>query len=142
MSSIQLNLGFPLTATCRQEATGETHTKQCRKCGEHKPLHMFSTFSVSGSEGRRNTCKSCSNEMAKIRHKLKRSYPVPPPGRCPVCDKQTNHWVLDHCHTTSEFRGYICNDCNLGIGKFDDNPNIIYKAWRYLTNATKNDTTR
>jgi formate dehydrogenase maturation protein FdhE len=142
MSSIQLNLGFPLTATCRQGITGEIPTKRCRKCGEEKPIASFTLFSVTGSQGRRNTCKSCEAEMHKLRRKLKKANPTPPPGPCPVCGKHTVHWVLDHSHTTSAFRGYICNDCNLGMGKFDDNPNIIYKAWRYLTNATKNDTAR
>ena len=125
---------------CRQEVTGETLTKECRKCGEVKPIAEFSLFSVVGSSGRRNTCKSCESEMASLRKRLKRTHPKPAPGPCPVCGKHTVKWVLDHSHTSNTFRGYICNDCNLGMGKFDDNPNIIYKAWKYLTNATTTNT--
>jgi len=28
--------------------------------------------------------------------------------------------VLDHCHDTDTFRGYICKHCNDGLGGFKD----------------------
>jgi hypothetical protein len=133
MLSIPFYLGFLSTATCKQEPTGPTPTKQCRKCGYTLPLDEFPLFSQKGTTGRRNTCRMCGNEMQNIRRKLKRDNPAPPPGPCPVCGKHTTHWVLDHCHFTKQFRGYICNDCNLALGKFDDNPHTVYSAWRYLT---------
>jgi len=39
---------------------------------------------------------------------------------------------VDHCHTTGEVRGLLCNRCNTGIGQFKDNPNILRSAARYL----------
>ena len=31
------------------------------------------------------------------------------------------------------FRGYICDACNLGLGKFKDDPAIVKKALDYLS---------
>ena len=43
-----------------------------------------------------------------------------------------NFWVLDHNHETGEFRGWICNDCNNALGKFNDDPKVLRIAIRYL----------
>ena len=135
MSNVQLTLGFPWIATCKPEPVGQTPTKKCRKCSQEKALEEFPLF--SGQEcGRKNTCKRCSNELASVRRRLRKHHPIPPPGSCPACGRDTHKWVLDHCHHTDEFRGYICDSCNLGFGKFDDDPNMIQRALNYLLTCT------
>lgn len=39
---------------------------------------------------------------------------------------------LDHCHTTGKIRGFLCQDCNFGLGRFEDNPNRLRQAITYL----------
>jgi len=73
-----------------------------------------------------------------LRRKLKKQNPPPPPGLCPICEKHTEAWVLDHCHDTDQFRGYICSQCNLGLGCFDDQPSIVAKALSYLIDEVQN----
>ena len=29
-------------------------------------------------------------------------------------------WVIDHDHDTGEFRGWLCNNCNTGLGAMGD----------------------
>lgn len=41
---------------------------------------------------------------------------------------------VDHCHATGKIRGILCSSCNLGIGKFHDDPSLLAKAFSYLTN--------
>jgi hypothetical protein len=48
----------------------------------------------------------------------------PPPG------KQSLH--LDHCHATNVFRGWLCNNCNLGLGHFADSTDRLSLAIAYL----------
>jgi hypothetical protein len=119
-------------ANTKQEEPGPNATKICRRCREVKDLESFPTFSTAGSSGRKNTCKQCSNELAVIRNKLRKLHPAPPPGNCPACNRYTSDWVLDHCHHTEQFRGYICDSCNLGFGKFDDDPQLMAGALSYL----------
>lgn len=46
---------------------------------------------------------------------------------------------IDHCHQTGMIRGIICQECNMGLGRFQDNLAILKSAIRYLeyTNWTK-----
>jgi hypothetical protein len=41
-------------------------------------------------------------------------------------------WVLDHCHETNTFRGWICHHCNTGLGAFSDETTRLAHAMRYL----------
>ncbi len=43
--------------------------------------------------------------------------------------------VVDHCHVSGLVRGYLCNQCNLGLGNFKDNVVTLEKAIRYLRRA-------
>ena len=47
--------------------------------------------------------------------------------------------VLDHCHKTLKFRGWICEPCNHGIGKLGDNIEGVEKALAYLSRAYEKD---
>lgn len=54
---------------------------------------------------------------------------------CAICksDKTSGiNWHTDHCHVTNKVRGILCNDCNVGIGLFKDNPDICIAASEYL----------
>lgn len=56
--------------------------------------------------------------------------------KCPICTKTTiagiSNIVLDHCHHTGKVRGYVCESCNTGIGRFDDNPKLISRAIEWI----------
>lgn len=40
--------------------------------------------------------------------------------------------VVDHCHTSGEIRGLLCNNCNRAIGMLKDNPEVLRNAASYL----------
>lgn len=40
--------------------------------------------------------------------------------------------VVDHCHDTEKVRGLLCMSCNMGLGKFKDDVNVLKNAIRYL----------
>lgn len=39
---------------------------------------------------------------------------------------------VDHCHSTGKVRGILCNRCNVGLGHFLDDPDLMLKAIEYL----------
>ena len=56
-------------------------------------------------------------------------------GKCDLCSKIfTEIPHLDHDHKTKKVRGLLCNNCNLGLGLFKDDENILHKAIKYLMN--------
>ncbi len=54
--------------------------------------------------------------------------------QCEICGSPRNGKSLhiDHCHTSRRFRGLLCSDCNLGLGKFKDNPEFLRRAVDYI----------
>lgn len=59
-------------------------------------------------------------------------------GRCEICGRpaeQNSKGVLhkDHSHTIPPIpRGCLCSDCNLGLGRFQDSPDLLQAAIAYL----------
>ena len=53
------------------------------------------------------------------------------PSKCQLCGKKTKV-VWDHDHNTEKFRGWLCHQCNQGIGFLGDNISGLENAIRYL----------
>jgi len=52
-------------------------------------------------------------------------------GLCAAC-KTRRVCCVDHCHATGKVRGLLCMNCNLGIGHFNDDPDLMRSATAYL----------
>jgi hypothetical protein len=77
-----------------------------------------------------------------------RSDGLPTPTRpmtqlCECCGKPSGKQslALDHCHVSGEFRGWLCNGCNWGIGALGDSIYGLMNAVRYLERTTQQETT-
>lgn len=105
-----------------------------------------SNFSPSGGGTYlRPECKECNRQLSKKRQELRKTYGSPPNGYiCPICLKNESEllgtggnagvWVVDHDHLNDIFRGYLCHNCNRGIGMFNDDIERMYRAIKYLNN--------
>lgn len=97
----------------------------------------------------RPECRKCNNELSKVRQKLKEQYGLPQGEyHCPIClnDEETvkgkgntknGSWVIDHCHETEKFRGWLCHKCNRALGGFDDSEETLERAIEYLRESRK-----
>lgn len=52
-------------------------------------------------------------------------------GRCAIC-RETTKLVVDHCHASAKVRGLLCNPCNIALGGFRDDPELLSRASEYL----------
>lgn len=54
---------------------------------------------------------------------------------CAICGdvcKSGKRLAVDHNHKTGKIRDLLCGNCNGGLGKFQDNPELLIKAAEYL----------
>lgn len=97
---------------------------------------------------KRPSCKSCrkikDGVSIPVRQREKWEQERPVNGSlftCPICGKTTivgiSKVVLDHNHLNGNVRGWLCESCNTGIGRFDDHIDIIKNAITWLKNEEK-----
>jgi uncharacterized ferredoxin-like protein len=112
------------------EENQELPTKKCIYCKEYKCLIEFGKHSHH-KDRLDSRCKHCIKKQTNIRKVLFKNAPEKPKN-CECCKKETNDLVLDHDHKTNKFRGWICNACNVGIGKLGDDIEGVQSAIIYL----------
>lgn len=65
-------------------------------------------------------------------------------GLCKICSTKlevegrncSQKAVVDHCHSTGKIRGIICHRCNVGLGNFLDNAQLLNKAQEYISSES------
>lgn len=142
--------------------TEKLELKKCSACKNYKTINNFSKNSQQKS-GLHPSCKECKNKKNKEQwnslssgekynrareRQLKYRYNITPSdyshlfnlqnGKCAICKKNSESWngkhlTVDHDHKTGAVRGLLCSYCNSALGKFEDNPEILINAFKYLT---------
>lgn len=129
--------------------------KTCTLCTETKPLTEFSK-NKRYKDGYYKHCKKCHyNQYGRDSH-FRRTYGITQDEyntaveklsyKCQVCDTHATNskgWsrlVVDHCHTTGEIRGFLCQPCNMALGSARDNPKILRQLANYLEDFYGNKT--
>jgi hypothetical protein len=112
---------------------------ECTKCKKIYPTSHFG-WVRRGEAGTYNintrVCRTCVNKNASIVHQLKKIYPYPKHSKCDCCSKKAK-LHLDHNYSNQKFRGWLCSECNTGIGKLGDNIVGLKRALRYLLKANE-----
>ena len=133
----------------------------CNKCNKSLPISNFFKES-SCKRCYRYTCKSCESQRYidyrnkpenKIKatesrrqwvRKTKYNFPqelfeerlAEQQNVCAICKTDTpggrGQFHADHDHDTNEPRGVLCHNCNVALGNFQDNPEILQAAIEYL----------
>jgi hypothetical protein len=105
--------------------------KVCRICNEEKTLERFGKHKHA-SGGLDSRCKKCISKDKALRTKLLKEYEHTRPEVCECCEKKHKKTLcLDHDHETGEFNGWLCDDCNVGIGRLGDTIDGLMKAVKY-----------
>ena len=55
-------------------------------------------------------------------------------GTCAICRTRPDErsLAIDHCHETDTVRGLLCMSCNIALGKFQDDPQLMFRAAHYI----------
>ena len=132
----------------------------CNNCGVEQPKENFSALKSGEIKRKCRSCNNGQKRiLTKLRRQHSYPYsggdiPLPnwfrssihsytdsPDYKCPICEKTLQElfakkqtrlkvWVLDHCHKTNTFKGWLCHNCNTKIG--NENKQFFKNAISYL----------
>lgn len=130
-------------------------TKRCPKCKLKKSFTKFDK-DKSRKDGYHPYCKICKRKCYRAdrdhlkNNSLKFNYSITlaeyeilfaeQQGRCAICSKietANNQYGIkrlsvDHNHKSGKIRGLLCDNCNRGLGCFEENKSILLKVIQYL----------
>jgi len=114
---------------------GANYTIVCPKCNQAKPESEYYLYENIRQNGSMRKCKPCYNAYNNLKRSLKKENPYP--HKDPVCAccgtrATTEVLALDHDHDTGAFRGYLCRNCNTGLGALGDDIKGLERAMDYL----------
>jgi hypothetical protein len=131
--------------------TGKPYDKKiCNICHILKNNSEFD-INQTDAKGRKTTrpsCKICRIEidgLGLLPEERKKLDAIIPKDifTCPICQKTTivgvtANLVRDHDHRTGKGRGWICDSCNTGLGRFKDDIKLLKHIVRYLKSFEEN----
>ena len=118
--------------------------KRCPRCKEELSSTCFSK-NKKQHDGLNTYCKKCMTKYATDYRRNKRtgcSYKQyenmlhSQKGSCAICKTNVSDLsralAVDHCHATGNIRELLCIKCNVGLGNFNDDIELMKKAIKYL----------
>lgn len=117
--------------------------KECTCCRIERPVSDFHK-NRGGALGYCSICKDCAYlRNLQIKYKISTIDELIKErnGLCDICKApflkkphvDHNHKCCPTDYTCGKcFRGLLCSSCNIGIGHFKDNPEVLFAASQYL----------
>lgn len=120
-------------APCREYARANSHKNRRANPDKVRADNLWSFYRIRPQEydARREAqdyrCAVCTRPESELK--------VRPRGR-PRLDGTPNsepfRLVVDRCHNSGRVRGLLCAECKVGVGAFQDSPEALMAAARYL----------
>lgn len=121
----------------KQDKGNKEHLKEYSRNYQRKRLNIDDSKFRGPNQLEKGQSKYTKSQIAKMsRYGLTPEQFDSLPDKCEVCGSISN-LCIDHNHTTGEFRGVLCHNCNLALGHLHDNLEIIYKLFNYLKSKEK-----
>ncbi len=111
--------------------------KTCSRCHTELPLTEFYKR-TAGGDGYQSHCRWCGvgSRYGLSRIDMLEMWHHQGDG-CAIChdpcEDRPPH--VDHDHNTGEPRGLLCRSCNIGLGNYFDDPELLRAAAEYVEGA-------
>jgi dCMP deaminase len=149
-----VNKSIPMGWKLGRTISSSTKKILCQQCHE-----TFVALKPKKGDDGKVRCPSCARRKAQKRHQpkqrnkyLKETYDISleqynemsqlQNNVCAICkqpetklnDRKDGYQFMsvDHDHATGKVRGLLCDNCNLGIGRFSENRTLMRSAMNYL----------
>jgi len=111
----------------------KTDRYECKECYIILPIMAFTTHypRSDGAWHLKKMCRQCQTVIEKEKRDTRKKAP-PKPDRCDRCHKKEEKLQVDHIHGSTTFRGWLCRNCNSGMGALGDNLEGVLQAAIYL----------
>ena len=142
----------PLSEFSKASREKGGHRSNCKSCA----AAYFQSLPRTEREARAQKTKTWRlknperKKASRRKCDLKKKYGITPEefqqrlssqgGVCAICQKLTVRMAVDHCHATGRIRGILCVNCNPGLGKFFDSPELLRRAAGYLSGLSNDFT--
>ena len=115
----------------------ENDVRECIECHIAFPVTAFTTRGLRGDRAYylQSRCRDCSAETQFEKRQVRKNAP-PKPNHCNCCHQQTKKLEIDHLHGSTTFRGWLCGNCNKGMGHMGDNLEGVLRSAMYLEKDT------
>ena len=112
----------------------------CKGCGDALEDTNRYACTMGAKVYLSNTCRPCKRTQAVTIYHLRKQHPKPPTGSACECCGRIDKLQLDHAHGgTRAWRGFLCRQCNIGIGHLGDSSEGVAKALAYLAAAKERE---
>lgn len=143
--------------------TGPDQELLCTSCRQILPVAAFAIRKDTKVPRVRSNCRACLTAAQTLKNRENHDdaqvywwsrqiakYGLTPESwrelwdsqgqQCAICGAKDNgkkRFHVDHDHVSGEVRGILCTTCNGGIGQLQDDPDVVFKAFVYLTRAVQ-----
>ena len=110
----------------------ENDMRECKECHRILPTMAFGTHTMrsNGAYSLLGGCRECLTTINAEARSVRKNAP-PKPDLCKCCHGK-KILQIDHIHGTTTFRGWVCRNCNTGIGSLGDTLESLLQAAVYL----------
>lgn len=122
----------PSEAFCKNKTQRDNLACECRACQKvYRTQALEKDYLGTRLKQRKNNLKQMFGmSIEEYDEKLNKQ-----DGVCKICGLECvsgKRLAVDHDHETGKIRDLLCSNCNGGLGKFQDNPELLIKAADYL----------
>lgn len=122
------NISFTsICSNCKSKKSNAKRTPELARSN-----HLVSRYGITSEEfdeilARQNfRCATCKRTKEEWMNESRKGAP--------------SQWQVDHDHVTGKVRGALCHACNIGIGKFNDDIEVIQNVIDYIKSHRENNT--